>query len=158
MGAFALVSMPLVLSTRPGKSAVAMDVVAAFPGTRKVELSPSGEAVIFELHFPGNLSGLVRRLRDNAILVGERAQVSIPVKSLVPELIASETDTAERLNEGAEVWDAQFTRGHYVSGARLWEGRVEASIVTSTEAMHHVYDSMMTLGLVASDGPQLSGV
>jgi hypothetical protein len=42
--------------------------------------------------------------------------------------------------------------------ARLTQGRVEASIEPRTEAMHQIYDSLLSLGLVGQEaGTPLNG-
>ena len=152
MGAFATVTMPVDLTRRHNAAEAAQSIVAAFPGTRSVELDEAAGTVTFELHFPGNLTGLVRRLLDGLIPVGGEAQVSLPVQSLAPELIAGGPElVAARVVEGAHVWDVAFARGHYVGSARLDGGRLEASIVPHSNAMHQIYDSLLTLGLVAND-------
>jgi hypothetical protein len=38
-----------------------------------------------------------------------------------------------------------------VLSARLAQGRVEATIVPSTDAMHQIYDGMLALALVGND-------
>jgi hypothetical protein len=153
MGTFAAVIMQLG-QLRPGASQIAKDIVATFPGTRNTELDEAKGLVTFELHFPGNLSGLVRRLADRKISVADSVTVSVPVESLAPDLISSAAAADERLLEGSEVWDPEFTRGTYVKSARLAAGRVEATIVPSTEAMHQIYDGMLALALVGSHAGQ----
>jgi type III secretion system FlhB-like substrate exporter len=156
MGAFATVTMPVDLTHRHNAAEAAHTIVSAFPGTRGVSLDETAGTLTFELHFPGNMSGLVRRLHDGLIPVGAAATVSLPVQSLVPELIAGgPAEIAARIVEGAEVWDVAFARGHYVETARLDAGRVVATIVPHSNAMHQIYDSLLTLGLVAND-PQLA--
>jgi hypothetical protein len=152
MGAYATVTLPLVSALPKGLDLIAQDVVATFPGTRSVAIDAAGTTLTFELHFPGNLSALVMRLANSRIGVGARATVSVPAHNLAPELIAAAADVTERLNEGSEVWDPQFTRAAYVTDASFVDGRVHASIVPKTEAMHQLYDSMFVLGLTASDG------
>ena len=150
MAAFAVVTMPLDLSRRSAAASIALDLVETFPGTRNVRFDPSAAAVTFELQFPGNLSELVARLRANSILAGERAGVAVPVLNLAPEILAGDPDlAARRLNEGPEVWDAQFDRAAYVDAAHVNGDVVEASIVPCTSAMHELYDALLTLGLVA---------
>jgi hypothetical protein len=151
MGSFAAVIMQLEPPLKAGAAPIAQDIVASFPGTRNTVLDEAKSVVTFELHFPGNLSGLVRRLADRKIGVADSVTVSVPVASLVPELVASQAAADERLLEGSEVWDPEFTRGSYVLAARLAQGRVEATIVPSTEAMHQIYDGMLALALVGSD-------
>jgi hypothetical protein len=152
MGAFATVTMPVDLTHRHNAAEAAQAIVAGFPGTRNVALDETAGALVFDLHFPGNLSGLVRRLLDGLIPVGAQATVSLPVRSLVPELVAGDpAAVGARVVEGAEVWDVAFARGHYVEAARLDAGRVVATIVPESNAMHQIYDSLLTLGLVASD-------
>jgi hypothetical protein len=146
--------MPVDLTRRHNAAEAAVTIAAAFPGTRNVVLDEASGTLSFELHFPGNLSGLVRRLLDGLIPVGEQAQVSLPVESLVPELVARGPGAiAARVVEGAEVWDVAFARGHYVASARLEGARLEAAIVPHSNAMHQIYDSLLTLGLVANDPP-----
>jgi hypothetical protein len=145
--------MPVDLTVRRGAAAIAYTLVDGFPGTRNTVLDDAASLVRFELHFPGNLSGLVRKLADNMIPVGERAKVSLPVLSLAPELIASGPGpVGTRLEEGTEVWDVAFDRGHYVYEAEMAGDHIEATIAPSTLAMHQIYDGLLSLGLVAS-GP-----
>ncbi len=152
MGAFATVTMAVDLTRRHNAAEAVQSIVAGFPGTRSVALDETAGTVTFDLHFPGNLSGLVRRLFDGLIPVGEQARVSLPVQSLAPELIAGGPDiVAARVVEGAHVWDVAFARGMYVESARLDGGRLEASIVPHSNAMHQIYDSLLTLGLVVND-------
>jgi hypothetical protein len=144
--------MPVDLTKRRGAAAIAYTLVDQFPGTRNTALDDAASLVRFELHFPGNLSGLVRKLADNAIAVGESATVTLPVQSLAPELIAAGAGVVgERLEEGTEVWDVAFDRGHYVLDASMAGDHIEATIVPSTLAMHQIYDGLLSLGLVASD-------
>jgi hypothetical protein len=154
MGAFATVTLPVDLAHRHNAAEAALSIVAAFPGTRNAALHEAAGTVVFDLHFPGNLTRLVRRLHDGLIPVGERATVSLPIESLVPELIAGGPHTvAERVVEGAEVWDVAFARGHWVESARLEGARLEAAIVPHSNAMHQIYDALLTLGLVANNLP-----
>lgn len=157
MGAFAVVNLPLDLSRRSASAAVAVDLVESFPGTRNVALDAATARVSFEMQFPGNLSGLIARLRSSLIPSGDRADVSVPVTSLVADTVDPAL-VEQRLTEGPEVWDAQFDRGHYVSTPRLVGDRVEASIVPSSASMHELYDALLTLGLVAHDGASAGGV
>ena len=154
MAAFATVKIPVDLTRCQDAAAVALAVVENYPGTRHAVLDAASGTVSFELIFPGNVSGLVRRLTNSLIPVGERASVTLPVRSLAPELISGGPGiVAERLREGAEVWDVAFERGHWVLDARLNGGQVEASIVPTSNAMHQIYDALLTLGLVAHDAP-----
>jgi len=154
MGGFAAVIMPLAPGNWTGAAALAHDIVASYPGTRNTALDAASGVLTFELHFPGNLSGIVRRLADRRIAIADTVQVSIAVASLVPEPVASPGASDERLLHGAEVWDPEFARGAYVKSAHVAGGRVEATIEPSSEAMHQLYDSMLTLAIVASDAPQ----
>jgi hypothetical protein len=148
--------MPLDLTRRHDASSVAVDVIAGFPGTGNVTLDAPASTVTFGLHFPGNLSSLVRTLNGQGILVGEAVQVSVPVESLVPELIADGPAlVAERVVHGTHVWDVAFARGAYVSAAGLENGRVTATIVPSSNAMHQIYDALLSLGVVVND-PELA--
>jgi hypothetical protein len=152
MGAYATLTMPLDLTHRHDAPAAALSVIAGFPGTGAVALDAAASTVTFELHFPGNLSRLVRTLNDHGILVGEAAQVSVPVESLVPELIADGPAlVAERVVHGTHVWDVAFARGAYVSAAGLENGRVTATIVPHSNAMHQIYDALLSLGVVVND-------
>jgi hypothetical protein len=152
MGAFATLTMPVDLTRRSNAADVVRTIVSTYPGTRSVALDEVAGSVTFELHFPGNVSGLVRRLAAGLIPVGARAKVSLPVESLVPELIAGGPGTIEaRVVEGAEVWDVAFARGHYVDSATLTGDRLEATIVPHSNAMHQIYDALLSLGLVAND-------
>ncbi len=152
MGTFAVITMPVDLTKRRGAAAIAYTLVDRFPGTRQTALDEAASLVQFELHFPGNLSGLVRQLANNMIAVGERATVSLPVQSLAPELLSGGPGAVgERIEEGTEVWDVAFDRGHYVFEAALDGDHVDATIVPSTLAMHQIYDALLSLGLVASD-------
>lgn len=152
MGAFAAVRMPLDLSKRSAASSIALDIVETFPGTRNVSLDSGSGTVSFEIQFPGNLSELVSRLRARSIPIGERAQVSVPVRNLAPEILGADPDLLRRrLEEGPEVWDVQFERGQYVFDGRASGDRIEASIVPSSSSMHELYDSLLTLGIVAQE-------
>ncbi len=154
MGAFAAITIPLDLTRRGGAEVIALDIVETFPGTRNVSLDRAAGTIRFELHFPGNLGALARRLRSAKVPVGERAEVSVPIERLAPELLAGGPDhAAERMLEGTEVWDVQFERGRYIDRARINGDRVEATIQPNSMAMHQMYDTMLSLGLVASDGP-----
>jgi len=156
VGTFATVTMPVDLTRCRGAAAIAYEVVETYPGTRAVQLDEQTATIVFELHFPGNLSGLVKRLRNNLIPVGDRAQISLPVRSLAPALIEGGPGVvAERLESGTEVWDVQFERGKYVFDARVEGDRIAAAIVPSTSAMHQNYDALLSLALVA-DGPVLA--
>jgi hypothetical protein len=154
MGGFAAVIMPLGSGNWTGAAELARDIVATFPGTRNTALDAAAGVVTFELHFPGNLSGIVRRLADRRIAIADTVKVSIAVASLVAEPVASSAAADERLVHGAEVWDPEFARGAYVVSAHVAGGRIEATIHPSSEAMHQLYDSMLTLAIVASDAPQ----
>jgi hypothetical protein len=150
MAAFAHLKIPVDLTRGDGAAATALTVVANYPGTRNASVDAASSSVSFELIFPGNVSGLVRRLSDNGIPVGERATVSLPVRSLAPELVAGGgTVVSERLLHGAEVWDVAFDRGRFVHEARVNGDTIEASIEPSSNAMHQIYDALLTLGLVA---------
>jgi hypothetical protein len=150
MAAFATVRMTVDLAGS-GKAELARDVVETFPGTRAVAVDALGGTLDFELQFPGNLSALVRRLRESAIAVASPASVTLPVVALVPELVADPQAVAERLVEGPEVWDVAFARGTYVLAGRFTGDRVEASVQPRSESMHELYDAMLSVGLVASD-------
>jgi hypothetical protein len=154
MGAFAKVIMPVDLTRRHNAAEAALSIVSTFPGTRNAALDEGSGTMTFDLHFPGNMTRLVRRLHDGLIPVGDRAAVSLPIESLVPELIAGGPDAvAARVVEGAEVWDVAFARGHWVESARLEGDRLEAAIVPHSNAMHQIYDALLTLGLVANNLP-----
>jgi hypothetical protein len=152
MAAFATLKIRVDLTRCHDAAAVALTVVENYPGTRNAVVDVAAGTVSFDLIFPGNVSGLVRRLTNSLVPVGERADVTLAVRSLAPELIAGGAGfVAERLREGAEVWDVAFERGHWVLDARLNGGVVEASIVPTSNAMHQIYDALLTLGLVAKD-------
>lgn len=152
MGAFATVQLPVDLTRCHDAAGVALSVVDGFPGTRNAAVDAVASTVVFELHFPGNLSALIRKLRDNIIPVGDSAVVTVPVESLVPELVAGgPTALAERVVEGAHVWDVAFARGPHVTAARVDEGRVTATIVPGSDAMHQIYDALLSLGVVVND-------
>ena len=152
MGAFAIVHLPLDLSRRSAGASVALDVVETFPGTRNATLNAGSGTVSFEMQFPGNLSALVARLQSSLIPVGARADVSVPVLNLVPDIIGSDPALLQRrLEDGPEVWDVQFEPSAYVSAPRLNGDRIEASIVPSSSSMHELYDALLTLGLVAHE-------
>ena len=154
MGAFATVKMPVDLTRRHNAAEAALSIVATFPGTRNVALDEAAGTVTFDLHFPGNMNRLVRRLHDGLVPVGERAAVSLPIESLVTEPIAGgPAAVAARVVEGAEVWDVAFARGHWVESARLDGDRLEAAIVPHSNAMHQIYDALLNLGLVVNDLP-----
>ncbi|MDP9025471.1 MAG: hypothetical protein M3N13_08865, partial [Candidatus Eremiobacteraeota bacterium] len=70
MGTFATIRMPLDLTRRSGADIIARMVVETFAGTRNVELDAAAGAVTFEMHFPGNLSALVRQLHGKLIPTG----------------------------------------------------------------------------------------
>jgi len=154
MGAFAAVRLPVDLTRKSGAEHIVNLVLNQFAGTRNVEIDKAAGTVNFEIHFPGNLSNLVGRLMRRGIAVGERANVSIPVKPF-PGLGAPTENVPHRLEEGAEVWDVQFAPGRYVFDAHYDGNRVEASIVPSTNSMHEIYDALLTLRLMAQDVPTL---
>lgn len=149
MGAFATVKMPVDLTRRHNAPEAVVSIVAGFPGTRAVALDAGAGSIAFDLHFPGNLSGLVRRLQDGLIPAGTWADISLPVRSLIEP--ASAEVVAARVVAGAEVWDVAFARGQYVEAAKLDADRLEARIVPHSNAMHQIYDALLTLGLVADD-------
>jgi hypothetical protein len=152
MGAFASLTIPVDLTRCHDAATVALGVVDGFPGTRNAALDAAASTVAFELHFPGNLSALVRRLRDNLIPVGDAAHVSVPVESLAPELIAAGPEiVAERVVEGAHVWDVAFARGKWISAAHFDGKSVVATIVPSSNAMHQIYDALLSLSVVVND-------
>jgi hypothetical protein len=152
MGAFATVQLPVDLTRCHDAAGVALGVVAGFPGTRNAALDAATSTVTFDLHFPGNLSALLARLRDNIIPTGDSAQVTVPIESLVPELLAGGPDAvAARVVEGAHVWDVAFARGPHVMAARMDGGRVSATIVPGSDAMHQIYDALLSLGVVVND-------
>jgi hypothetical protein len=152
LGAFAILKIPLDLSRRSAAAGVAAGVIGTYPGTRNVELDSATGVVSFEMAFPGNLSGLVRALDSSKVPVGDHVDVTIPVRNIAPEILRQEADVVqERLLEGPEVLDPEFRRGRYVLDARVNGDIVEASVVPSSKSMHELYDSLLTLGLVAND-------
>jgi hypothetical protein len=152
MGAFATVTLPVDLTRCHDAAGVVQSVVEKFGGTRRVDVDAAASTVTFELHFPGNFSALVRKLRDHLIPAGEHAKVSVPIESLVPELIeGGPAKIEERLVEGAHVWDVAFERGAWVSDASVTSDRVVATIVSSTNGMHQIYDALLSLGVVVND-------
>jgi hypothetical protein len=152
LGAFALVNMQVDLSRCNGAANVAQEVVETFAGTRNAAVDAGAQSVSFEIQFPGNLSALVARLRSNSIPVGDHADVTLPIRRLVPTS-GDEEFVRRTLAEGPEIWDVQFERGHYVSDARLDGDRVIASVVPSTNSMHQLYDSLLKLGIVVNAHP-----
>ena len=151
MSTFATFRLPLDLTRRVGAAAVAENIIATFPGTRSVALDPAG-TVTFEMMFPGALSALVTRLHEALVPVGLQAEVALPVNRLVPELVPTDAEEfTHRITEGTPVWDPQFERGKYVLNGRLDGDVVVATIVTSTHAMHELYDTLLMLGLVVAD-------
>ena len=152
MGAFAVLTLPIDLTKRSNAPALAYELVDSFPGTRNTVVDEAASSVTFELHFPGNLSALVRRLRNGLIPVGTSAAVSLPVMSLVAESPDGGADAvATRVVHGAEVWDVAFERGRYVADAKLNGTRLEATIVPGSDGMHQIYDALLSLGMVAND-------
>ena len=151
MGAYATIRMPLDLSQR-NAAAIAQRVVDDFPGTRNVTLDGASSTVAFDIQFPGNLTALADRLRSSKVPVGETASVSVPFRSCAAEPL-DPAEVVHRLTEGPEVWDVQFSRGRYVLDARVNGGRLEASIVPSTNSMHELYDALLSLGAVVGEGP-----
>ena len=151
MGAFATLKLPVDLTQCHDAARVALTVVDLYPGTRNTTLDPATSTVTFELHFPGNLTGLVRRLQSNTIPVGETAEVSMPIERLVPDRADAPDAVAHRVLEGGEVWDVAFARGKYVHAAHLVGDRLEATIVPHTNALHQIYDSLLSLALVVND-------
>jgi type III secretion system FlhB-like substrate exporter len=152
MGAFATVQLPVDLTRCHDAAGVVLSVVNGFPGTRTVTLDAAASIVTFELHFPGNLNALIARLRDNIIPIGDHAHVSVPVESLVPELVADgPAAIAARVVEGAHVWDVAFARGPHVTAAHLEGGTLTATIVPGSEGMHQIYDALLSLGVVVND-------
>lgn len=152
MGGFACVSVPVDLSRRPAAAEVALEAVANYPGTQSVSIDAASGVLSFEIEFPGNLSGLVNRLRDCHIPVGEQATVSLAVRRTAP---ASGDADAERhiLEQGPEIWDVQFPRGRYVLSARIeGDSRLEAAIVPSTNSMHQLYDALLHLRYLSDGG------
>ena len=151
MGSFASVSVPVDLSRRTAAAEVALEAVTSFPGTQSVRVDPSAGVLSFEMQFPGNLTGLVARLRECLIPVGEPASVSLPVRR-----VAASTDSAESergiLEHGPEIWDVQFARGQYVLSAHIEDdSRLEASIAPNSRSMHQLYDALLRLRFLADD-------
>ena len=151
MGAFATVQLPVDLTRCHDAAGVVSAIVTGFPGTRSVTLDAVASTVTFELHFPGNLSALIARLRENIIPVGAEATVTVPVESLVPALISDTNAVGTRVVEGAHVWDVAFARGPHVTAARMEGGSVIATIVPGSDAMHQIYDALLSLGIVVND-------
>jgi len=154
MNGFASVKIGLDLSRRRGAAFTAVRTVEEFAGTRNVALDTAAGTISFEILFPGNLTGIVKRLESNLIPVAQRADVSFAVGRRFGG--GDPVDPAElihRLEEGNEVWDVQFARGRYVFDARVDAGRVQASIVPSTSSMHEIYDALLSLDVIALDLP-----
>jgi hypothetical protein len=158
MGAFVEVTLP-VNPSQPGEAgAAALGIVEGFPGTRGAQLDGASGAVRFQFQFPGNLSGLVDRLRSNRIGVGDRANVSLRVRTIAHAAEAPPSgEIVDRLTQGAEVWDVQFDRGRYVSEAEISGDRIDATIVPSTLSMHQIFDALLSLGLVVQTNASAAG-
>jgi hypothetical protein len=151
MNIYATFRLPLDLTRRTGAAAIAENIVATFPGTRSVALDANG-TVTFEMMFPGALSALMQRLDDALIPGASRADVSLPVNRLVPERLPADGAAFTRaLVAGPEVWDPAFKKGKYVLDGRLDGDTVVATVLTSTQAMHELYDTLLALGLVVAD-------
>jgi hypothetical protein len=158
MGSFALVSVPVDLTRRSAAAAVALDVVTTFPGTRDASVDAATSVLQFELQFPGNFTGLVARLNECLIPVGELASVSLPVRRTQSSSAGEEAGGAEFerrvLEDGPEIWDVQFRRGNYVKSARIdGDSRLEASVVPDSKSMHQLYDALLRLRYLADDEP-----
>lgn len=148
MGSFALVSIPVDLSRRKAAAEVALDVVATFPGTRNATIDDAG-VLSFEMQFPGNLSALVVRLQSCLVPVGSQATLSMPVRRIGPACDADSAYQSSVLEAGPEISDVQFPRGEYVLSATIKNDALEAAIVPSTRSMHHLYDALLRLRLLA---------
>jgi hypothetical protein len=151
MGAYATIRLPVDLTQREAAASVAQRVVDEFPGTRNVTVDAAG-AVTFDLLFPGNLSALASRLRSAYVPPGDSASVSIAFRQYAVEPVDPSV-VLERVTEGVEVWDPEFPRGRYVTFARVRDGRVEASVEPSTNSMHELYDSLLSLGALVDEAP-----
>jgi hypothetical protein len=76
----------------------------------------------------------------------------VPIESLAPELTAGGPAViADRLLEGAHVWDVAFPRGSHVTAARVEGDTVVATIVPDSNGMHQIYDALLSLGVVVND-------
>jgi hypothetical protein len=154
MGSFAYVSVPVDLSRRVAAAEVALEVVTNFPGTRNGSVDSGTGLLNFEIQFPGNLSGLIARLGECLIPVGQEAAVRLPVRRTASS--SSEEHDAESesniLEHGPEIWDVQFRPGRYVMSARI-EGNslLEATIIPNSKSMHQLYDALLRLRYLADD-------
>lgn len=154
MGCYAHFSTNIDLSRRNAAGAVALEVLAAFPGTRNVTVADDGVAT-FEMQFPGNLSALNARLRSCHVPISGAVRVRIPVVAATAEAGSASSDhIARELMSGPEIWDVQFVRGAYVVDASAGDGYVEASVIPSNNAMHQLYDSLLHLRLFAQQAAQ----
>ncbi len=147
--AFATLKLPVDLTRCHNAASIARSIVEDYPGTRHVALDETASVVSFDLLFPGNVSGLVRRLASNLIPVGDAVSVSLPLRILAPERMGDAAAVGEHVVEGAEIWDVAFPRGEWVLAAELVGDRLEASIVPDSHGMHQIYDSLLTVGVVA---------
>jgi hypothetical protein len=155
---FVAVSLQVDLSRRSGAAAMALECIECFPGTRNASLTENGTAM-FEMIFPGNLSALVSRLAWNLVPAHGEARVRLPVHAVDPATLDDRERVAKAMEEGPEIWDVQFTRGHYVHQATVEGHVVEATIAPSTNSMHHLYDSLLRLGIFAgAEVPAAQGV
>jgi hypothetical protein len=149
MGCFAAISMQVDLSRRSSAADVARDVLETFPGSRNAALDAGSGAASLEVQFPGNLSALAARMRSLMVPISGNVKMRVPIFN-VAEARADVDTIRKTMEEGPEIWDVQFVRDHYVEGASVDGDWVEATIVPSTNAVHHIYDALMRIGLLAA--------
>ena len=154
MGSFAVISLQVDLSRRsmaaelpPSSSRRSRGLGTSFSTLRPVRFRS-------RCFFRETSAHIVARLRSNLIPTGDSAKVSLPVRRLVSEPSEDAERVKQTLEEGPEIWDVEFRRGHYVLDASMSGDVLEATVVPSSNSMHQIYDSLLHLGIVA-DGENI---
>jgi hypothetical protein len=149
--------MQVDLSRRSSAIEVARDVLETFPGSRNASIDASGRASL-EVQFPGNVSALAARLNSLLVPLVGHITVRVPIVNVAATRVDDETIRRDVIH-GPEIWDVQFVRKPYVDDARVEGDYVEATMVPTTNAVHHVYDALLRIGILAAEkAPQLQGL
>ncbi len=145
MSASASLILPLTFGSAVGP-AQTQRILDATAGASAITVNAADGVATLGYEFPGNIDGLVRRLRAAGVKAGPTVAISVPVKNLS----GREINLAELL--------ADLNDSPAVSGAAFDGKAVTATVACATNAFRYVYEEIIGNGLMPLDVPTVAGL
>lgn len=160
MGAWITIGMSVDLSARPGTAGKLAELVDATAGTADVVADATQNTLTFRMQYPGNLSAIVKRMRQMELVVPSTVEIALPVRSLaIPGKVTVAEDVLHELNEPPSLIprtdSTPLTTGEGIMDARFENGNLHASIVPTSASIRLIWDVLLEHGLMAQDTPTL---